>query len=437
MKDISEELKRNFVFPFEDIAALWKDINVCTDNKTMITVITAWEKLFSRQSLMRLLLILQQTSWSGLTTYKLIERALKEITSFPWVRLVMLINGDFINFQKAREAIGNDEYFAYGQEFSRAYSSKYKALGYACWKILKKSGDGQFNNYKGFENANITCKIQIDRLIEKWEVSRTGDDNESDKTVDLMMAQLISSIKDEELPEKFIDESNELDATSAMATQETSDVNLGASTSREPAASTLSDSGKTTEPDSERTPETSSKRSRPNVDQAANVSVRRTTVCEILSETTRAIWDTLCPIYLPTPTAQGWLEIAHYFERTWAFPNCIGTLMVCKHIRVQAARSTGFKNFNYKGYFSSVLLAMCDSRYCFTVVDRSPGRSSDGAIFADSVMASTVLLKVPEPTTVTGIGTMPHVIVGDAAFPLKENIMRPYPGQNLNKRQNF
>ncbi|KAG1684829.1 hypothetical protein GQR58_009292 [Nymphon striatum] len=382
MKDISEELKRNFVFPFEDIAALWKDINVCTDNKTMITVITAWEKLFSRQSLMRLLLILQQTSWSGLTTYKLIERALKEITSFPWVRLVMLINGDFINFQKAREAIGNDEYFAYGQEFSRAYSSKYKALGYACWKILKKSGDGQFNNYKGFENANITCKIQIDRLIEKWEVSRTGDDNESDKTVDLMMAQLISSIKDEELPEKFIDESNELDATSAMATQETSDVNLGASTSREPAASTLSDSGKTTEPDSERTPETSSKRSRPNVDQAANVSVR-------------------------------------------------------KHIRVQAARSTGFKNFNYKGYFSSVLLAMCDSRYCFTVVDRSPGRSSDGAIFADSVMASTVLLKVPEPTTVTGIGTMPHVIVGDAAFPLKENIMRPYPGQNLNKRQNF
>ncbi|KAG1673792.1 Protein ALP1-like [Nymphon striatum] len=161
----------------------------------------------------------------------------------------------------------------------------------------------------------------------------------------------------------------------------------------------------------------------------------RTTVCNILSETTLAIWDTLCPIYLPTPTAQGWLEIAHNFDRTWAFPNCIGAIDG-KHIRVQAPRSTGSKNFNYKGYFSSVLLAMCDSRYCFTVVDiGSPGRSSDGAIFADSVMASPVLLKVPEPTTVTGIGTMPHVIVGDAAFPLKENIMRPYPGQHLNKKQ--
>ncbi|KAG1660325.1 Protein ALP1-like [Nymphon striatum] len=153
----------------------------------------------------------------------------------------------------------------------------------------------------------------------------------------------------------------------------------------------------------------------------------RSTVCKMLSETTRAIWDVLCPIYLPTPTEQGWREIAHYFDRRWAFPNCIGAING-KHIRALAPPGTGSRNCH-------VLLAMCDSRYCFTVVDiGSPGRSSDGAIFADSVMASPELLKVPDPTTVPGIGTMPHVIVGDAAFPLKPNIMRPYSGKNLCKR---
>ena len=32
-------------------------------------------------------------------------------------------------------------------------------------------------------------------------------------------------------------------------------------------------------------------------------------------------------------------------------------------------------------------------------------------------------------------GPMPHVIVGDEAFPLKTYLLRPYPGKNLSKDQ--
>ena len=43
-------------------------------------------------------------------------------------------------------------------------------------------------------------------------------------------------------------------------------------------------------------------------------------------------------------------------------------------------------------------------------------------------------LSIPPPETIPGapeLGSVPHVIVGDEAFPLKCNLMRPYPGQEL------
>ncbi|KAJ4944617.1 hypothetical protein JOQ06_013160, partial [Pogonophryne albipinna] len=64
------------------------------------------------------------------------------------------------------------------------------------------------------------------------------------------------------------------------------------------------------------------------------------------------------------------------------------------------------------------------------------GRTSDGGLYAGSDLGrgmETRTLHVP-PSTSPGaahLGEMPFVMVGDAAFPLKPYLMRPYPGQNL------
>lgn len=43
------------------------------------------------------------------------------------------------------------------------------------------------------------------------------------------------------------------------------------------------------------------------------------------------------------------------------------------------------------------------------------------------------LLAIPEPSPIHGTTSpdVPFVIVGDEAFPLKANMMRPYPGRFL------
>lgn len=95
--------------------------------------------------------------------------------------------------------------------------------------------------------------------------------------------------------------------------------------------------------------------------------------------------------------------------------------------------------FYYKKYFSVALLAVCDANYTFTMVDiGGMGSESGGGLFARSLFGKMLdrnLLNVPEPSDLWNSGTIPYYIVGDEAFPLKDYLMRPYPGKHLSKAQ--
>ncbi|XP_037564215.1 uncharacterized protein LOC119443133 [Dermacentor silvarum] len=56
-----------------------------------------------------------------------------------------------------------------------------------------------------------------------------------------------------------------------------------------------------------------------------NFLTGRSTACEIVRQTTSALWDALQSTYLRFPaTSQEWLKIAADMEEFWHFPNCIG-----------------------------------------------------------------------------------------------------------------
>ncbi|XP_067123235.1 uncharacterized protein [Centruroides vittatus] len=160
--------------------------------------------------------------------------------------------------------------------------------------------------------------------------------------------------------------------------------------------------------------------------------IGRSTIAKIIEETTKVIWNNLKNDYMKMPDNENeWKAIAKGFESRWQLPHCCGSIDG-KHILVQCPKNSGSLNYNYKGSFSKILLAVTDYEYKFISVEFCfMGGESDGGIFQRSSFGkklSEEKLNLPnENILLNSNKVFPYFFVGDEAFPLKKNLMRPYP----------
>ncbi|CAH2005050.1 unnamed protein product [Acanthoscelides obtectus] len=170
------------------------------------------------------------------------------------------------------------------------------------------------------------------------------------------------------------------------------------------------------------------------------LKVSTTTISRIVPEVCSVLFEELCH-FIQVPTVpNGWKKIANYYNNLWNFPMCLGS-MDGKHIIIQSPKFSGSEYINYKGTFSIVLFAIVDANYNFIYVYIGcQGRISDGGVFKNSGFAKALdksMLNFPQPTILPGRQKpVPYVLVADDAFPLSENILKPFAGnQDRGSRQ--
>ncbi|XP_069600651.1 uncharacterized protein [Ranitomeya imitator] len=162
------------------------------------------------------------------------------------------------------------------------------------------------------------------------------------------------------------------------------------------------------------------------------------TISGIVKETCRAIWDTLQPEYIPQPTQNIWLTSADLFEKICHFPNCVGAVDG-KHIRIAKPAGSGSQYYNYKKYFSIVLMAIADANCRFLAVDIGAyGRSNDSQVFKNSPMGRCLYgdaydFPPDRPLPGTTEPPMPYLCVGDEAFQLSPHLLKPYGSRDLTR----
>lgn len=102
-----------------------------------------------------------------------------------------------------------------------------------------------------------------------------------------------------------------------------------------------------------------------------------------------------------------------------------------KHVRIKSPPQSGSDFFNYKGFFSIVLLAVVNAHSKFIYIDvGSNGKASDNIIYKDSYLyhaLSTGAMKIPPASNLKGqeIPT-PFYFIGDDIFGLDKNLMKAY-----------
>ena len=84
--------------------------------------------------------------------------------------------------------------------------------------------------------------------------------------------------------------------------------------------------------------------------------VSNSLISSIVPEVMLAIYEVYKGEYMKCPsTPEEWKDVAKGFYEKWQFPNTIGSLDG-KHIRTKAPPKSGSRSYNYKGFFSFVLM---------------------------------------------------------------------------------
>ncbi|XP_066598934.1 uncharacterized protein [Prorops nasuta] len=141
-------------------------------------------------------------------------------------------------------------------------------------------------------------------------------------------------------------------------------------------------------------------------------------------------------MYLSPPEKGDWKKNTEGFWARWNMPNCLGSIDG-KHIRIRCPPHSGSLCFNYKKYYSIVLLAIADHLYRFTLVDvGSYGGNSDGGIFNNSDISVHLNNKLNIPhgdINLPGSELKTSLFfIADDAFKLSKRIMKPFSYENLN-----
>ncbi|XP_077300996.1 uncharacterized protein LOC143921537 [Arctopsyche grandis] len=119
---------------------------------------------------------------------------------------------------------------------------------------------------------------------------------------------------------------------------------------------------------------------------------------------------------MPTTHAE-WIEIANEFGKLYNFPRCIGSLDG-KHVEIIKPRISGPSYYNYKSFYSIVLMALVNARKEFIMIDvGTNGKISDGGVLFYTKfweLYEQRKLNLPEPCPLPNTTTnFPYVLVAD------------------------
>ena len=166
--------------------------------------------------------------------------------------------------------------------------------------------------------------------------------------------------------------------------------------------------------------------------------VARSTVCVIVHDTCKAIVDILFDEFITFPHGRQLEKTISGFQAKWQVPQCVGAIDG-SHIPVSVPAHSHTDYYNRKGWYSVLVQAVVSYDYTITDVNIGwPGSVHDARVLVHSELYRKAIsgehLPPASAKCISGVQVPPYLI-GDAAYPLKTWLMKPFPDRGLSNNE--
>lgn len=122
------------------------------------------------------------------------------------------------------------------------------------------------------------------------------------------------------------------------------------------------------------------------------------------------------------------------FAKRWNYPGCIGAVDG-KHIRIKRPPDSGSTFYNYKGFYSLVLMGVVNGNYEFLYANvGAEGKTADGGCWRQCDFARALekeRLNLPPNVQLDANNSVSCHLLADDAFPMGLRLLKPYPHRFL------
>lgn len=170
-------------------------MSTCSSAEGFKAWMLAFKTAVSNKTDRRMVILLNQAEYSGLSVYTFVRDAMLEATDFPWTKAAQLIMGEFRAYRCAHELLKNSPYYGYDSSFAAVDASKYRSLGWLSWEILQKAGHHTLDKYSGFRNTTISNEQQLRALVNNWDAARRREDIKPSEATKREVADILAEVR--------------------------------------------------------------------------------------------------------------------------------------------------------------------------------------------------------------------------------------------------